>query len=157
MNESTMKANVDVQKAMDASAELAAMWVPVGLAQNVKEMVDIYQAERRKEPQYIHALCNALKSPIGWDDDGDLMIDKAQQTECFINFDELISVFKDELTLPKNLVKVLLETYGEIAILHANEHDSDVIDREAFEEFHDEFHDRLSQLLGHEIEPLMEV
>ncbi len=157
MNESTMKANVDGQSAMDVSTELTAMWVPVGLAQNVKEMVGLYQTERRKDPQYIHALSNALKSPIGWDDDGDLMIDKAQQTECFINFDELISVFKDELSLPKNLVKVLLETYGEIAILHTNEHDPDVIDREAFEDFRDEFHARLSQLLGHEMEPLMEV
>ena len=157
MNESTMKANVDGQSAMDVSTELTAMWVPVGLAQNVKEMVGLYQTERRKDPQYIHALSNALKSPISWGDDGDLMIDKAQQTECFINFDELISVFKDELTLPKNLVKVLLETYGEIAIHHTNEHDPDVIDREAFEDFHDEFHDRLSQLLGHEMEPLMEV
>jgi len=157
MNESTMKANVDGQMAIDVSTEMTAMWVPVGLTQNVKEMVGVYQTERRKDPQYIHALSDALKSPIGWDEDGDLIIDKAQQTECFINFDELIVVFKKELALPKNLVKVLLETYGEIAILHANEQYPDVIDRESFEEFHDEFHARLSQLLGLEMESLMEL
>jgi hypothetical protein len=148
MNESTIKANFDGQNAMDVSAELTAMWVPVGLAQNVKEMVGVYQAERRKDPQYIHALSNALKSPIGWDDDGDLVIDKAQKTVCFAYLDELIAVFKDELTLPKNLVKFLVETYGEMVEIYADEPFSDDTDREACEDFHSEFHARVSQLLG---------
>ncbi|MFM8898834.1 MAG: hypothetical protein ACKOF9_02670 [Burkholderiales bacterium] len=148
MNASTIKANVDGQNAMDVSTELTAMWVPVGLAQNVKEMVGVYQAERRKDPQYIHALSNALKSPIGWDDDDDLVIDKAQKTVCFAYLDELIAVFKDELTFPKNLVKFLVETYGEMVDIYADEPFSDDTDREACEDFHSEFHARVSQLLG---------
>ena len=95
----------DCKKNHDASLELVRMIVPIGLVASFKETLAEYQDQRRKDPNYVEALYEAvvLTDCLHMFADEAAEIDEETWEFYFFNLYELVVAFKDEPSLPKAL------------------------------------------------------
>lgn len=141
----------------DISTELTTMLVPIGLVASYKETLTEYQNQRRKDPNYVDALYDAvvLNDVLHMFANEEEEIDEATWEIYFFNLDELVAAFKNEPCLPKALVTKLLQGYADVVATCAFDRSTDSISDYSFQNFRWAYQQRLCDLLGCDDEMLV--
>jgi hypothetical protein len=139
--------------ASDISVKFVSIQVPEAIVTNIKNKVSDYQAQRRTDPQYIEALCEAVVLPdsfseADYDSDDDEAINSDEAASFFANFDELIAVYKDETALPKKLVNLLLMSYADVVLKSEGEKGGYEAEDSTVGIFIEKFYERVGKLTG---------
>jgi hypothetical protein len=139
--------------ASDTSIKFITMQVPEAIVTNIKEKVGEYQVQRRSDPKYIEALCEAVELPDSFSEadyncDDDEAIDSDEAASYFANFDELIAVYKDETALPKKLVNLLLTSFADVVLKSEGEKGGCGDEESSVEIFIEKFYGRIGKLIG---------